>query len=144
MPKDAQGLEMTAASDAAAEAFDHAIEGFLRYRFDTGARVKAALALDPQAPMAQAMAGYSAMLAYDRAMLPRAEAALARAEARMRANARISTPCAPGAAASRTARCASGSRSSRSIRATSSPSACTTSPPSGWARRGACSAWWSA
>jgi tetratricopeptide (TPR) repeat protein len=87
MPKDAQGLEMTAASDAAAEAFDHAIEGFLRYRFDTGARVKAALTLDPQAPMAQAMAGYSAMLAYDRAMLPRAEAALARAEA-VPANAR--------------------------------------------------------
>jgi tetratricopeptide (TPR) repeat protein len=81
MPKDAQGLAMTAASDEAAQAFDRVIDGFLRYRFDTGARLKAALALDPQAPLMQAMAGYSAMLAYDRAMVPRAEAALARAEA---------------------------------------------------------------
>jgi tetratricopeptide (TPR) repeat protein len=87
MPRDAQGLEMTAASDAAAQAFDQVIDGFLRYRFDTGARLKAALALDPQAPMAQAMAGYSAMLAYDRGMVPRAEAALARAAA-LPANAR--------------------------------------------------------
>jgi tetratricopeptide (TPR) repeat protein len=81
MTRDAQGNELTIASAEAARAFDHVIDGFLRYRFDTGLRLKALLALDPQAPLAQAMAGYFAMMAYDRGMVPRAEAALARAEA---------------------------------------------------------------
>jgi tetratricopeptide (TPR) repeat protein len=80
MPKDAQGLALTIASDEAARAYDHVIDGFLRYRFDTGARLKALLKLDPEAPLPQAMAGLFAMLAYDAGMVPRAEAALARAE----------------------------------------------------------------
>lgn len=81
MPQDAQGLTMTIASEEAARAYDHVMDGFLRYRFDTGLRLKTLLGLDPQAPLAQVMAGCFAMLAYDRALLPRAEAALARAEA---------------------------------------------------------------
>ncbi|WP_372621252.1 tetratricopeptide repeat protein [Falsiroseomonas sp.] len=81
MPQDAQGLTLTVASDEAARAYDHVIEGFLRQRFDAGARLKALLALDPQAPLAQAMGGLFATLAFDRALLPRAEAALARAAA---------------------------------------------------------------
>lgn len=87
MPKDAQGNELTIASDEAARAFDHVIDGFLRYRFDTGLRLKALIGLDAAAPLAQVMAGCFAMLAYDRALVPRAEAALARAEA-LGANAR--------------------------------------------------------
>lgn len=35
MPQDAQGNPVTAASEEAARAFAHVIEGFLRYRFDT-------------------------------------------------------------------------------------------------------------
>jgi tetratricopeptide (TPR) repeat protein len=81
MPQDAQGNALTVASEAAAQAFDHVIDGFLRYRFDTGLRLKAFLKLDPEAPLGQVMAGCFAMLAYDAALVPRAEAALAKAEA---------------------------------------------------------------
>jgi hypothetical protein len=87
MPRDAQGLELTVASEEAARAFDHVMDGFLKYRFDTAARLKALIALDPAAPLPQAMAGLFAMLAYDASMLPRAEAALGRAAA-LPANAR--------------------------------------------------------
>jgi tetratricopeptide (TPR) repeat protein len=81
MPKDAQGNALTAASEEAARAYDHVVDGFLRYRFDTGLRLKAFLQADPAAPLGQVMAGCFAMLAYDAKLLPRAEAALARAEA---------------------------------------------------------------
>jgi tetratricopeptide (TPR) repeat protein len=81
MPQDAQGLALTVASEEAARAYDHVVEGFLRQRFDAGARLKALVALDPQAPLAQAMGGLFATLAFDRGMMVRAEAALARAEA---------------------------------------------------------------
>ena len=81
MPKDAQGLTLTVASDRAALAFDHAIEGFLKYRFDAGLRLKALLTEDPQAPLGQVMAGSFAMLAYDQALIARAQASLIRAEA---------------------------------------------------------------
>jgi tetratricopeptide (TPR) repeat protein len=81
MPQDAQGNALTIASDEAARAFDHVVEGFLRQRFDAGARLKAALALDPQAPLLQAMGGLFATLAFDRGMMGRAEAALGRAAA---------------------------------------------------------------
>ena len=79
--QDAQGHALTIASEEAARAHDHVIDGFLKYRFETGARLKALLALDPEAPMAQALVGIFSMLAYDRGFVPRAEAALARAEA---------------------------------------------------------------
>jgi tetratricopeptide (TPR) repeat protein len=81
MPHDAQGNALTIASAEAASAFDHVIEGFLTYRFDTGQRLKALLKLDPEAPLAQAMSGLFAMLAYDRNFVPRAEAAADRAAA---------------------------------------------------------------
>lgn len=81
MHRDAQGNPLTIASAEAAQAYDHVIEGFLRYRFDTGARLKALLALDPEAPLAQALAGLFAMLAYDRRLVGRAEAAAERAAA---------------------------------------------------------------
>ena len=78
--QDAQGHALTTASEEAARAHDHVIDGFLKYRFETGARLKALLALDPEAPMAQALVGIFSMLAYDRGFVPRAEAALAHAE----------------------------------------------------------------
>ena len=81
MPQDAQGNSLTIASDEAARAFDHVIDGFVRYRFDTGARLKALTRLDPEAPLPQAMAGLFAMLAYDAALVPRALAAADRAAA---------------------------------------------------------------
>lgn len=87
MHTDAQGNALTIASAEAAAAFDHVIEGFLKYRFDTGRRLKALLALDPEAPLAQAMAGLFAMLAYDQRLLGRAEAAADKADA-LKPNAR--------------------------------------------------------
>jgi hypothetical protein len=85
--QDAQGLALTVASAAAARAYDHVIEGFLKYRFDAGLRLKAFRTLDPQAPLGQVISGCFAMLAYDRGMLARAEAAATAAEA-MQANPR--------------------------------------------------------
>lgn len=79
MAIDAQGLTVTAASDAAAAAYDHVVEGYLKYRADAGQRLKAAMALDPEMPMALVLQGVFAMLAYNAAMVPRAQAAAAAA-----------------------------------------------------------------
>jgi tetratricopeptide (TPR) repeat protein len=79
MATDAQGLSLTAASDAAAAALDHTVAGYLSYRADAGARLKALLALDPEMPMAQVLKGAFAMLAYNAAQLPRAREAAAAA-----------------------------------------------------------------
>ncbi|HWT07969.1 MAG TPA: tetratricopeptide repeat protein [Roseomonas sp.] len=79
MPTDAQGLPITAASDAAAAAYDHVVEGYLKYRADAGQRLKAAMALDPDMPMGLVLQGVFAMLAYNTAMVPRAQAAAAAA-----------------------------------------------------------------
>lgn len=87
MHQDAQGNPLTVASAEAARAFDHVIEGFLKYRFDTGLRLKAFLTVDPGAPLGQVMAGCFAMLAYDQGLLARAATCLSRAEA-LPANAR--------------------------------------------------------
>jgi tetratricopeptide (TPR) repeat protein len=81
MHHDAQGNALTIASAEAARAFDHVIEGFLTYRFDTGQRLKALLQLDAEAPLPQALAGLFAMLAYDQRLVGRAEAAAERAAA---------------------------------------------------------------
>jgi tetratricopeptide (TPR) repeat protein len=75
MPTDARGLAVTAASDAAAAAFDHALEGLLKYRADAGMRLQAMLGLDPGMAMGQVLKGGMAMLAYNTAQLPRAREA---------------------------------------------------------------------
>jgi tetratricopeptide (TPR) repeat protein len=75
MPKDAQGLAVTMASEAAAAALDHAVAGYLGYRADAPARVKALLAADPEAPMAHVLKGAFAMLAFNAAYVPAARAA---------------------------------------------------------------------
>jgi len=79
MPKDAQGLAVTMASGAAAAALDHAVAGYLGYRADAPARVKALLAADPEAPMAHVLKGAFAMLAFNSAYVPAARAAAAQA-----------------------------------------------------------------
>ena len=76
MVHDAQGNRATFASDAAAHAFDHMVEGFLKYRLDTPLRLKSALAFDPEAPLPHMMKAGFAMLAYKAAHVPAARAAL--------------------------------------------------------------------
>jgi hypothetical protein len=79
MPRDAQGLSLTVASDQAAAAWNHAVAGYLGYRADTPARVKALLAADAEAPMAHVLKGALAMLAFNVAYVPAARAAAAEA-----------------------------------------------------------------
>ena len=80
MLQDARGLPVTAASAAAVQAFDHAVEGYLRYRADTPARMAAAFAADAEFGLAHCLKGYFAMLAYKQAALPIAQAAADDAE----------------------------------------------------------------
>ena len=79
--KDAQGLAMTAASAAAVSGYDHVIEGYLRYRADTPLRLKAALALDPEAPMLRVAQANFTLLGHQASAVPRARDSLARAAA---------------------------------------------------------------
>lgn len=82
MPRDAQGLAVTVASEEAAAAWDHLVSGYLGYRADAPQRLKALLAADPEAPMAQVMRGAFAMLAFNRSFVPAAREA-AEAAARL-------------------------------------------------------------
>ena len=76
MGQDIRGLTVTAASDAAVAAFDHAIEGYLRYRADIPARMAAVFAADPYFAMGHCLKGYFAMLAFKDTALPMAQEAL--------------------------------------------------------------------
>ncbi len=101
MHHDAQGLPLTIASAEAAAAFDHAVQGYLHYAADAGARIAPMLAADPEAPMAQVLAGSFAMLGFRADTMPRAAAAAARAAAlpgtpRERAHARALAAWAAG------------------------------------------------
>jgi tetratricopeptide (TPR) repeat protein len=89
MPMEAQGLPMTAASEAAVTAFDHVISGYLNYRADVPKRLEALLRDHADLPMAHVLKGYLTMLAFKASMVPVARAALAVAEAqRVRLTAR--------------------------------------------------------
>jgi hypothetical protein len=79
MAMDARGLEMTAASEATAAAYDGVIESFLKYRADTPLKLKAALAQDPEAPMLHVLKGAFPLMAYNTAQVPAARAATAKA-----------------------------------------------------------------
>ena len=81
MPSDCRGLAVTCASEAAAAAFDHAVAGYLGYRLDTAARVKACLDLDPDFCLGQVLRGYLTLAAFNQATVPAAREALAAAEA---------------------------------------------------------------
>src|SRR5215470_4030356 len=70
MRQDIHGLPISTASDAAAAAFDHALDGYLKYRADAGARLGALLATDSEFGLAQCLKGYFAMLSYKQANVP--------------------------------------------------------------------------
>ncbi|MDB5413896.1 MAG: tetratricopeptide repeat protein [Rubritepida sp.] len=76
MVHDAQGNRASFASDEAGIAYDHVIEGFLKYRADAPLRLKALLKLDGEAPLPHLLKAAFAMLAYKAAHVPAARAAL--------------------------------------------------------------------
>ena len=75
MQCDMHGLPVTAASDAAVRAFDHAMLGYLGYRADLTDRMRAVLAEDPGFGLAHCLKGYLIMLGYKQDALPDARAA---------------------------------------------------------------------
>ncbi|MCK8784189.1 hypothetical protein M0638_07340 [Roseomonas sp. NAR14] len=79
MPRDAQGNDVTADA-AAVQAFDHAMDGFLRYRADLPRRLEAVLAGDPEFCLGHVLRGCLALTAFHAGRLPAARAALASAE----------------------------------------------------------------
>ncbi|MBL6454546.1 tetratricopeptide repeat protein [Belnapia sp. T6] len=79
MPRDAQDHAVTAASEGAVRAFDHAVEGYLMHRADAAQRIAPVLAADPEFGMAHVLKGYLPMTAYDGTFVPRAREALAEA-----------------------------------------------------------------
>jgi tetratricopeptide (TPR) repeat protein len=79
MPRDAQDHAVTAASDEAVRAYEHAVEGYLFHRADTMQRIAPVLAADPGFGMAHVLKGYLAMTPFDGAFVPRAREALAQA-----------------------------------------------------------------
>ena len=77
MFKDCRGLMLTTASEAAAAAFDHAIDGYLGYRADMAARLQALLTADPDFGLAHCFKGYLFQMGFRADSLGAARAALA-------------------------------------------------------------------
>ncbi|WP_431283323.1 tetratricopeptide repeat protein [Humitalea sp. 24SJ18S-53] len=79
MQRDAHGLPVTLSSAEAATAFDAVVSAYLAYAQDAPQKLKAFVALDPEAPFAGILRGSFAMLTYNAAALPsaRKSAALA-------------------------------------------------------------------
>jgi tetratricopeptide (TPR) repeat protein len=75
MEQDIRGLEVTIASADAANALDHAIEGFVSYRADLPKRMEALLTLDPECGLAHCLRGYLVLMGFNHANLPVAHAA---------------------------------------------------------------------
>src|SRR6185312_16104865 len=75
MHNDIRGLTVTAASADTVTAFDRAIDGYLGYRSDIMARMKALFAADPSCGMAHVLKGYLIMLGYNSRLVPIARAA---------------------------------------------------------------------
>ena len=73
---DAHGNKVTAASVEAVACLDETIRAYLGFRNDTGDRLKAALAADPDCAMAHCLRGCFMMLFGRRAMVPRARRSL--------------------------------------------------------------------
>jgi hypothetical protein len=70
MQHDAQGLIITTGSDTSTTAFDHVVEGYLKYRADLPQRVKILLETDPEFGLAHCVQGYLSMLAYKESVVP--------------------------------------------------------------------------
>ena len=79
MFKDCRGLPLTTASEKAAAAFDHAIDGYLAYRVDLPDRMEALLAADPGCGLAYCLKGYLLLMSFRADLLGAARAALAEA-----------------------------------------------------------------
>lgn len=75
MRHDAQGLVITASSDAAVAAWDHLVLGYLKNRLDLPQRLKALLAEAPDLALGHCFQGYMMMLGYKQALVPLAIAA---------------------------------------------------------------------
>jgi tetratricopeptide (TPR) repeat protein len=73
---DAHGNPVTASSREAVELIDRTVTAYLGFRSDTGDRLKAALAADPNCTMAHCLRGYFIMLFGQRAMVPLARRSL--------------------------------------------------------------------
>ena len=78
MHRDANGLGMTC-GEGAAEAFDHAVAGFLAFRADTAERVAGMLAEHPGFGLAHCLKGYLSLMNYAQAAVPVAAAEAAQA-----------------------------------------------------------------
>jgi tetratricopeptide (TPR) repeat protein len=76
MMKDSWGLEITTTSAEAAVAYDHAINGYLGYRADMPARLKALLAADPDFGLAHSLNGCMMLAGFRADLLPAIRAAL--------------------------------------------------------------------
>jgi tetratricopeptide (TPR) repeat protein len=88
MHRDVHGLPLSTQSAEAAQAFDRTVDSYLKYRADAGEHLKAALTADPGFGLALCLRGYFGMLAYNKAMLPRA----AEAERAARTATQTATP----------------------------------------------------
>lgn len=75
MQQDAQGLALSAASQAAAAAYDRTIASYLNFRLDTRDHLGALLKADPECALGQCLKGYLTMLLYKQAALASAEGA---------------------------------------------------------------------
>ena len=76
MQQDAQGNALSTGSAAVAQAFDHAVAGYLGYRADTPQRLQALLATDAEFGMAQALKATFLLLGYKQSLLPMAREAI--------------------------------------------------------------------
>jgi tetratricopeptide (TPR) repeat protein len=74
--KDLHGLAMSTQSLATAQAFNHAVAGYLAYRADAPQRLRQLLAADPEFALAHILRGYFSMLAFNVASLPAAKESL--------------------------------------------------------------------
>lgn len=75
MFKDCRGLALSTDSAKVAAAFDHAVDGYLRYQDDMLARLNALLASDPDFGMAHCLKGYLLMMSFRADLLPAARTA---------------------------------------------------------------------
>lgn len=80
MPRDAQGLPLTTASAGAATLFDDAVHSYVRYRVEAIDRLHAALADDPEAPLALVLHGAFLLFANRADLVPEAARVAATAQ----------------------------------------------------------------
>jgi tetratricopeptide (TPR) repeat protein len=80
MLHDAHGLPISTDNVAAAKAFDHAMEGYLKYRADTPSRLQALMQADAEFSLAHCFKGYMMLLGFKEAFVPAAREAEAAAQ----------------------------------------------------------------